>query len=291
VALQIVPNGNESLARICGGNIIASNWVLTASHCLVDDNGRQDTYPADITVFAGEQNLARLSRKNKLSIVGVFLHPSFDYQTLNADIALLELSEPTTQPAMAFDGNPLVGDFMTAVGWGLTQVDPNTGEPTGDISMKLRQVSVPVVSHQVCNSAYSGGILNSMLCAGFEEGGKDSCSGDSGGPLMIQEGGRWHQAGVVSFGDGCALPGKYGVYTRVAVYSNWIRNTISGSDPNGPAVTDVKPITGGGSDAGGGEDAGNDSGSSGNDSSGGGAMLMELLMFLLLVTRGVGRVG
>ncbi len=251
--------------RLCGGNLIAPNWVLTAAHCLVDEAGKPDALPDDILVVAGAQNLNNIPTKNFFRVKQVFIHPSFVISkgTPDADVALLELSTPTNQPAMSIEGNPFVGDFATAVGWGLTEMG-------GETSRRLREVEVPIVSNQVCNTntAYRGGITDNMLCAGFDEGGKDSCSGDSGGPLMVQSAGRWEQAGIVSFGEGCALPGKYGVYTRVAKFTGWIRNTMHGGDSVGAA--------------------GNDSES---NASGGGAILIELLAFLLLSVQRVGRIS
>jgi secreted trypsin-like serine protease len=90
----------------------------------------------------------------------------------------------------------------------------------------LQEVAVPIVDSTRCQAGYSGTnvrITANMLCAGLTQGGKDSCQGDSGGPLVVKGAdGKWQQAGVVSFGIGCARPERFGVYTRVANYVPWI---------------------------------------------------------------------
>lgn len=92
----------------------------------------------------------------------------------------------------------------------------------------MQKVSVPIWSNSQCRlkygSAAPGGIADHMICAGSEA--QDSCSGDSGGPLMVNEGHAWYQVGVVSWGIGCGQ-GRYpGVYSRITSFLPWIQKNI-----------------------------------------------------------------
>ena len=91
----------------------------------------------------------------------------------------------------------------------------------------LQQVDVSIVSQASCQSSYPGETISSgMLCAGSP--GRDSCQGDSGGPAVVDGGEEPVQAGVVSWGYGCANPRYPGVYARVATYADWIRSNVPG---------------------------------------------------------------
>ncbi|XP_049320705.1 hepatocyte growth factor activator isoform X2 [Astyanax mexicanus] len=96
----------------------------------------------------------------------------------------------------------------------------------------LQQVQVPIIGQSACQEMFTGekfGIRHDMICAGYKEGGKDSCQGDSGGPLVcLSESGKWVQAGIVSFGLGCAQPNRPGVYARVSAFSSFIQNNVKG---------------------------------------------------------------
>lgn len=74
---------------------------------------------------------------------------------------------------------------------------------------------------------YRRRIYQSMICAGYPEGGKDSCSGDSGGPLMVREYNRWILVGIVSHGVRCGEPNLPGIYTNVAQFVDWIHSKFS----------------------------------------------------------------
>lgn len=109
-------------------------------------------------------------------------------------------------------------------GWGRT-------EDSYASSAKLK-VEVPIVARSQCSSKFrvaSVTISESQLCAGGERG-KDSCTGDSGGPLMNtfrNDSGQWYIEGVVSFGSSrCGSEGWPGVYTKVGDYLNWIKENV-----------------------------------------------------------------
>jgi len=96
---------------------------------------------------------------------------------------------------------------------------------------KLQELTVKIIAPEVCQQKkwhYWRFIPLMMVCAGFEQAGKDSCAGDSGGPLqcLSEEDGTWMLAGLVSWGVKCAKRRKPGVYTRVSFYYDWIKKHV-----------------------------------------------------------------
>ena len=94
-------------------------------------------------------------------------------------------------------------------------------------------VKLPIVTNEECmrwyNSSGSRQFIPSytFLCAGYEEGEMDACSGDSGGPLTLTRGdGRSELWGVVSWGIGCGVSGRPGVYTRVSQVSSAYSHSV-----------------------------------------------------------------
>ena len=94
-------------------------------------------------------------------------------------------------------------------------------------SRALMQASVPLVSKARCFLSYPGQIHDSMICAGLDQGGVDACQGDSGGPMVCEFQGRWFLEGATSWGQGCARPGKFGVYAKVRYLKTWVQNTMN----------------------------------------------------------------
>ncbi|MGB0388115.1 MAG: S1 family peptidase [Ardenticatenaceae bacterium] len=225
--------------QFCGAALVAERWVMTAAHCLFDEEGRRLT-AAEVDVIVGRQQLSS-SEGERIAVTTLILHPSYDNnsETNEADLALLGLASASSQPPISLiSANnhatlAAPGTMATALGWG------QRGEEEASTDA-LHRVNVPIVANNTCNAPQSndGQVSKNMLCAGYPEGGLDTCYGDSGGPLVVpnakQDG--WLQVGVVSWGDGCALPNKYGVYTRVANFNAWVQEQIS-TEPSVPPTS------------------------------------------------------
>ncbi|MDT7783761.1 MAG: trypsin [Pseudonocardiales bacterium] len=190
--------------QFCGGALVGSGLVATAAHCV---HGRQ---PGSITVVGGRLDLR--TDGGSASVVAQYqIADGYSTPSRGKDIALLTLAVPMPYrvlPVAATAGVYDAGKVGVVYGWG-RQAEDDT-----DKSPLLHKASIPVMADEQCSAAYARYDAAAMFCAGYPEGGVDSCIDDSGGPFVVD--GRL--AGIVSWGIGCARPNTPGVYTRVTTY-------------------------------------------------------------------------
>ncbi len=194
--------------QFCGGTLATPDKVITAAHCA------KGQLPEDVYVVAGRDDKNATTAGVRAPVKKIWIHPKYTDALIGNDVAVLTLGKritgyPPLPFATAADEDLYeTGTMATILGWGRTE----SGGPT---SQYLLKADVPVVSDADCKTAFGKYNPEAMVCAGYPQGGIDGCQGDSGGPMVV----KGRLIGISSWGEGCGLPNKPGVYTRVSTYA------------------------------------------------------------------------
>jgi secreted trypsin-like serine protease len=205
----VTPDGQQ----FCGGTLAAPNKVITAAHCTEGQQAGDIQAVSGRTLMSGQDGTVS-------KVTNIWIHPQYQgADSSGYDSSVLTLENPVQDKpigalATAEDEAYKPGTTSTVLGWGTT----SSG---GEQSDHLKKVDVPIVAPEECKKAYPN-VNETMACAGVPEGGKDSCQGDSGGPLVVGD----KLVGIVSWGEGCAQPGKPGVYGKVGFMNKEITEQI-----------------------------------------------------------------
>jgi len=210
---------------LCGGVIVGENLVLTAGHCCASYHQIGEISAKVGSLNKGNGKMIEFKKK--------VMHPKYNTPNGEAenDICLLFPKHPIEMVTGSIDRaclpnpdeqRPPAGTRCWTAGFGMMWWD-------GVFPTKLMEVDLQLLSDHECAATDVSHLFDSSMhtCAGWPEGRKDACSGDSGGPLIcVSKDNQPVLWGLTSFGIRCGERNSPGVYARVEKYMSWIAEEV-----------------------------------------------------------------
>ncbi|OWZ19726.1 Serine protease [Phytophthora megakarya] len=203
----------------CGGALIAPQYILTAGHCVITDE-----IAITVTFGTNDSTGSSSGEASSYEVINGFRHPLYKKESHAYDVGLLKLKKPIkrqTAKLCARDGSDnKIGTKATVLGWGRTE------NSDGLVSPVLNKLAIPIISNSDCAKfpKYVGRVTPGMLCAGIGDG-RDTCNGDSGSPLIVDND---ILIGCVSWGSKCGR--QAGIFTRLTYVMDYIEDILDGGD-------------------------------------------------------------